>query len=91
MAFVPKAQLNPTLNSGIWDIEFKNASAVCPESVLPLSSVIVPETIIGTRKPFASNTSSIANKAALQFRVSNTVSTNNKSAPPSNKPFTCSI
>ena len=91
MALVPKAQLKPILNSGICEIEFKKASAVCPDNVLPLSSVIVPETIIGKRIFLFSKTTSMANSAALQLRVSNTVSTNNISTPPSSKPFTCSI
>jgi hypothetical protein len=31
----PRAQLKPTLNNGICETETKNASTVCPESVLP--------------------------------------------------------
>ena len=31
--------------------EFKNASVVCPDKVLPLASVIVPETMIGIFLP----------------------------------------
>ena len=72
-------------------MEFKNASAVCPDKVLPLSSVIVPETIIGSLIFKSSKTSSTANKAALQFRVSKTVSIKIKSEPPSIKPLACSV
>ena len=36
--------------------EYQNASAVCPESVRPLWSVIVPEIITGTRSPRAAKT-----------------------------------
>ena len=43
----PNAQLKPTENKGICDTEIKNASAVCPDSVRPLASVIVPLTITG--------------------------------------------
>ena len=91
MELAPRAQLNPILSKGIWEIEVKKASAVWPESVRPLSSVIVPETIIGSSIFFSSKTSSIANNAALQFKVSKTVSTNNISTPPSTKPITCSL
>ena len=63
-------------------MEFQNASGVCPESVLPLASVMVPETITGRRWPLSNNSSS-ANSAALAFSVSNTVSIMMKSAPPS--------
>ena len=87
----PKAQLKPILNKGIWEIEFKKASVVCPERVLPLSSVIVPDTIIGNLFPIFSKTSSIPNNAALQFRVSKTVSTKSKSTPPSINPKACSL
>ena len=91
IAFVPKAQLKPILSNGICEIEFKNASAVCPDKVLPLSSVIVPETIIGSLTFKSSKTSSTANKAALQLRVSKTVSIKIKSEPPSIRPLTCSV
>ena len=39
----------------------------------------------------SSFTSSIANNAALAFNVSKTVSTNNKSTPPSTKASTCCL
>jgi hypothetical protein len=37
---------NLTLNNGMCETETKNASTVCPESVLPEASVIVPETMM---------------------------------------------
>jgi hypothetical protein len=40
----PGAIENPDLNNGMCDTETKKASTVCPESVLPEASVIVPET-----------------------------------------------
>ena len=48
---------------------------------------IVTETIIGTDFPLFSNVSCIAYKAALQLRVSKTVSTIMISTPPSNNPL----
>jgi hypothetical protein len=78
----PKAQLKPTLNKGICEIEIRKASTVWPESVLPDASVIVPDTMIEyqycARLYFFYSKS-----AALAFNVSKMVSTNNKSLPPS--------
>ena len=51
ICFAPRAQLIPTLNRGRCEMEFQKASTVCPESVRPLRSVIVTETITGTRRP----------------------------------------
>ena len=65
--------------------ECQNAVVVCPDSVLPDASVIVPEIIIGISTLRSSATISIANKAAFAFRVSKIVSTIIRSAPPSNK------
>ena len=90
IAEVPRAQLKPTLNKGACEIEFKNASTVCPDNVLPLSSVIVPEIIIGILMFLFSKTSIIAKIAALQFKVSKTVSTIKTSTPPSINPLVCS-
>ena len=87
----PKAQLKPTDKIGIWEIEIKKASAVCPDKVLPEASVMVPLTIMGTSIWRSSFTSSMANKAAFAFKVSKIVSTNSKSAPPSNKASTCCL
>jgi hypothetical protein len=42
------------------ETETKNASTVCPESVLPEASVIVPETMMGISILRSSFTSSIA-------------------------------
>lgn len=49
-------------------IEFQNASAVWPDKVRPLASVIVPEIITGNRVPVSSKYRSMANRAALAFR-----------------------
>ena len=53
--------------------EFQKAATVCPDSVRPLASVMVPDIITGTRKPSLVNTSSMATSAALQLSVSKTV------------------
>jgi hypothetical protein len=63
-------------------MEFQKASVVCPESVRPEASVMVPETITGSRRPISSNTLSTAYIAALAFSVSNTVSMSRRSEPP---------
>ena len=47
---------------------------------------MVPEIITGSRAPRASNSSSIANSAALALSVSKMVSTISTSAPPSSSP-----
>ena len=67
-------------------MDVQNASVVCPESVRPLASVIVPEIMTGTRVPTVSKNASIANSAALAFSVSKIVSTSRMSAPPSSNP-----
>ena len=41
-------------------MEFQNASVVCPESVRPEASVMVPETMIGSYTPSASMVSRTA-------------------------------
>ena len=87
----PKAQLKPTLNNGICEIEIKKASTVCPESVLPEASVMVPETIIGMSILRSSLTSSMAKSAAFAFSVSKMVSTKSKSTPPSIRASTCCL
>ena len=63
---------------------------VCPDRVRPLRSVTVTEIIRGTAAPRASNTSWMATRAAFAFRVSNIVSTNSMSQPPSRRPRACS-
>ncbi len=71
------------MDSGLaWRSEYQNASAVWPDRVRPLRSVIVPDTITGSRTPSSSNSSSSAYSAALALSVSNTVSTIRMSAPP---------
>ena len=49
----PSAQLSPTASGRAWRTEFQNASGVWPDSVRPEASVIVPETITGSRAPDA--------------------------------------
>ena len=73
------------------EIEIRKASTVCPESVLPEASVIVPDTITGMSILRSSFTSSMAKRAALAFKVSKMVSTNNTSQPPSIKASTCCL
>ena len=83
----PSAQLRPTLRGRAWATEYQNASAVCPESVRPLASTIVPEIMTGSRNPSRSNSDSMANSAAFALRVSKMVSTSRRSAPPSTRPW----
>ena len=47
----PSAQLRPTASGRTWRTEFQNASGVCPDSVRPDASVIVPDTMSGRRRP----------------------------------------
>jgi hypothetical protein len=86
----PSAQLSPTESGRACITECQNASVVCPESVRPDASVIVPEIITGTRSPRDSKTCSIANSAALALSVSKMVSTISRSARPSSRPFVAS-
>ena len=86
-SLAPKAQLKPMLNRSTCETELRNASTVWPESVLPLRSVIVPETMTGTFTPRFSRRSWMANRAALAFSVSKMVSTSSVSTPPSSKPW----
>ena len=90
ISFGPSAQLMPTESSGACETEIQKASTVCPDRFRPERSVMVTEAITGRRKPRASKALSIANNAALPFRVSNTVSTSNRSTPPSSRPSACS-
>ena len=91
ISFAPRAQLSPIAAGFACRTEFQNASTVCPDKVLPLASVIVPEMNIGISHFRFSNKSNKANKAALQLSVSNTVSTKNRSTPPSKSPRACSL
>ena len=79
----PSEQLMPTASGRTCRTEFQNASVVCPDSVRPEASVIVPDTITGKRRPHRSKQDSSANSAALPFSVSKIVSTRKRSAPPS--------
>src|SRR6478672_10229930 len=47
----PSAQLRPSASGRTWRTEFQNASGVWPDSVRPEASVIVPDTMIGSRAP----------------------------------------
>ncbi len=58
--FAPSAQFRPIAIGRTWRTEFQNASTVCPESVRPDASVIVPETMTGSSTPVSSKTSLIA-------------------------------
>ncbi len=53
----PKEQFKPIESKfGVFSTEMQNASSVCPVSVLPLLSLIVTESIIGSDKFFSFNT-----------------------------------
>ena len=82
----PRAQFSPTSSGSAWRTLVQNASSVCPESVRPEASVIVPETISGSRKPRSSNTPATAKIAALALSVSKMVSISSRSAPPAISP-----
>ena len=69
---------------------YNATGSIPPDNVLPLASVIVPETKIGNFESFSSSRVLTAYNAALQLSVSKTVSIKNKSAPPSNQPLACS-
>ena len=75
--------MRPIENGFRWRIEYQKASAVCPDSVRPDLSVIVPEIMTGNFLPLRSKHRSIAKIAALAFSVSKIVSTIRKSTPPS--------
>src|SRR2546425_9990637 len=48
-SFGPSAQFKPTLSSGTWEMEFQNASTVCPVTPRLLAAWInVTEAMIGT-------------------------------------------
>ncbi len=50
-SLAPSAQFSPTEKGRACEIEFQNASVVWPESVRPLASVMVPDTMTGTCMP----------------------------------------
>jgi hypothetical protein len=86
----PSAQFTPTEKGRACSTEVQKASTVCPLSVRPEASVMVTESSSGTSTPRSSSRSRMAAMAALQFRVSKTVSTSSTSAPPSSRPRACS-
>ena len=90
ICFAPSAQLMPTLSSPAWETEFQKASTVWPDSVRPLWSTMVTESMRGTRRAPSSKRRSMACRAALAFKVSKTVSTSSRSTPPSRRPRACS-
>ena len=49
--FAPSAQFRPIASGRAWRTEFQNASVVCPDSVRPEASVIVPEMMSGRSTP----------------------------------------
>ena len=73
-----------------WRTLCQKAVTVWPLRMRPEASVTVPLMMSGRRSPLASNYSSMANKAALAFKVSKMVSTNKTSTPPSTSARTCS-
>ena len=78
----PRAQLSPTTAGRACRMEFQKASVVWPDNVRPDASLIVPETMMGRSKSSSSSTSRTAKRAALAFKVSNTVSIRMTSTPP---------
>ena len=81
--FAPSAQFKPTASGRACRTEFQNASVVCPDSVRPEASVIVPEMMIGRSIPDSSTACRAAKAAALAFSVSKIVSISSRSTPPS--------
>jgi hypothetical protein len=71
-------------------MELRKASVVCPVRVRPLKSVIVPDNMTGRLIFCSAKYSAMAKSAALQFSVSNTVSTKRRSIPPSISLSICS-
>jgi hypothetical protein len=63
---------------------------VCPLSVRPLLSTMVPLMKTGRRTPLSAKNFSSANTAALALSVSKIVSTSSMSTPPSYSPSSCS-
>ena len=81
----------PTENGRACATETQNASMVWPDSVRPLRSVIVTESISGSSTPCSSNTSWTATIAALAFSVSKIVSMISRWQPPSSSPRVWSL
>ena len=82
----PNAQFSPTASGRTCRMEFQKASVTWPDSVRPLASVMVPDTITGHRRPCSSKSVSTAKIAALALRVSKIVSMRRMSTPPSTRP-----
>ena len=70
----PVAQFRPIDSRSAWAMEAQNASAVWPASIVPIGSM-VPDTIVGMRRPSSRRSRSMASSAALTLRVSWQVST----------------
>ena len=62
----PRAQLSPTQKGFACATEIQKASVVCPESVRPDMSTIVPEMTTGSLTPYSSKNTSMANSAACR-------------------------
>jgi hypothetical protein len=70
--------------------EYQKAVGVCPLSVRPLRSVIVPEIEMGSSKPRSAKILCAAKMPALVLSVSVMVSNSSRSAPPSIRPLIAS-
>ena len=73
-----------------WRIDCQNAAGVCPESVRPDRSVIVPEIIRGSCVPCAPMARRLATIAAFALSVSKIVSIRIASTPPRSSASICS-
>mmetsp|Transcript_5080 Transcript_5080/g.17048 ORF Transcript_5080/g.17048 Transcript_5080/m.17048 type:complete len:327 (-) Transcript_5080:769-1749(-) len=89
----PRAQLRPMQMGFACMTDTQKASVVCPESVRPDWSTMVPEIMVGSRDrlEFSSQNSSMAYRAALALRVSKMVSTRRRCTPPATSAPTCSL
>ena len=90
MSAAPNAQFKPMVRGLTCLMEFQKALTVCPDNILPDASVTVPDIMRGSRIDCSSNSAFTANNAALQFRVSKTVSTKMISTPPLISALVCS-
>ena len=89
MSAAPSAQFRPTASGRACAMLFQNASLVCPLSVRPLLSTMVPLMNTGSASPRSMNSCSTAKMAALAFSVSKMVSISSMSTPPSSSADTC--
>jgi hypothetical protein len=80
----------PTQSGRACATDTQKASTVWPDSVRPLLSVMVTDTMRGSSTSFSSKTSFAATMAALALRVSKMVSMRIASHPPSTSPRICS-